>query len=270
MKKREACRGHIGEVLTDRSALERLLLRESGLPGRRANLELAAAFADVIEERGDGDGRAAWLHDWAALSAEEAPTNDPHEFLPFVAVQALGASYAGAAAADRQAVEQHIREAATDPRWRLHEAAAFALQRIGDHDWTLLEPVLTRFGEAESMLVARAALVAVAHPPLLHGPDVATFGLELADQLMDRFVELTPDARKTPAALVLQKALQFAPSVVVAAAPGEGFSMLSRWAGREQIDIKKIVAANLRKARLARHFPDEVEDVGATLSESWD
>jgi len=270
VNKRQACRQALGQVLTDRAAVERLLLRDSGLPGRRANLELAAAFADLIADEGAAAGRGAWLADWAALSADQAPTNDPHEFLPFVAVQALGACYAAAATADRQAIEQHIREAATDPRWRLHEAAAFALQRIGDQGWLLLEPVLSRFAEAESLLVARAALVAIAHPPLLDQPDPATFGLELAAQLMERFVELTVDARKTPAATVLRKALQFAPSVVVAAAPTEGFSMLSRWAGSDELDIKKIVAANLRKARLARHFPAEVEDVGATLSESWD
>lgn len=58
MNKRLACRNRIGPVLADRTALEELLLRESALPGRRANLELAAAFADVIEERGSGDGRA--------------------------------------------------------------------------------------------------------------------------------------------------------------------------------------------------------------------
>jgi hypothetical protein len=270
MKKRSACRQRVTEVLDDREGLERLLLRESGLPGRRANLELAAAFADVIEEQGVGGGRQGWLLDWAELTADQAPTNDPHEYLPFVATQALGASYPAARDGEREIIEQTIRAAACDRRWRLHEAAAFALQRIGEQDWAALEPLVTRLEQDPSLLAVRAALVALAHPPLLDHAQAASFALAQADRLFERFAALGTDDRKAPTGQVLRKALQFAPSVIVAAAPVEGFGMLSRWAGSDDLDIKRIVAANLRKARLARHFPDQVEDVGVTLSETWE
>ncbi|RLB61126.1 MAG: hypothetical protein DRI90_12095, partial [Deltaproteobacteria bacterium] len=203
-------------------------------------------------------------------TAEQAPTNDPHEFLPFVATQALGASYATAQGAEREVIDQAIHDAACDRRWRLHDAAALALQRIGQQDWAALEPLVTGLAEDESLLAARAALVALAHPPLLEQDDPARCALALANQLFERFAALSTAERKASAGQVLHKALRFAPSVIVAAAPVEGFAMLSRWASSEDLDLKRIVAANLRKARLARHFPDEVEDVGATLSESWD
>jgi hypothetical protein len=51
------------------------LLAESGLPGRRANLELAYAVAD----QGDEELFKRFL----AFDAEQAPTNSPQEFLAF-------------------------------------------------------------------------------------------------------------------------------------------------------------------------------------------
>ena len=48
----------------------------------------------------------------------------------------------------------------------------------------------------------------------------------------------------------------------------DGFRFLRKWAGADDNDIKKIVAANIRKARLAKRFGDECREVGEILS--WD
>jgi hypothetical protein len=61
---------------------EPYLLKNSGLPGPRGNLELAQAAADV--------GSRAQFEAFLAYTAEVAPTNDPHEFLAFCGVVGLG------------------------------------------------------------------------------------------------------------------------------------------------------------------------------------
>ncbi len=49
------------------------LMAESGLPGKRANLELLEAVA--------GEGTRELFLELAAYTPEQAPTDSPHEFL---------------------------------------------------------------------------------------------------------------------------------------------------------------------------------------------
>ncbi|MCB0241466.1 MAG: hypothetical protein KDH08_23185, partial [Anaerolineae bacterium] len=70
------------KTLTSLDAWEPFLLRESGLPGPRGNLELAAAVAEL--------GSAGQFARWLTLSHEEAPVNSPQEVLVFCAVRGQG------------------------------------------------------------------------------------------------------------------------------------------------------------------------------------
>ena len=66
------------------------------------------------------------LRKLAALSAEEAPTNDPREILPAAAVMSYG--QAAVSRPDWWADElAKIHKAASDPRWRVRELGAFAM-----------------------------------------------------------------------------------------------------------------------------------------------
>ena len=105
---------------------EPFLLEHSGLPGPRGNLELAAAVAEEAD--------TASLRRWAALGAAEAPFGSAKEFLPVCGVVGLGRLLA---AGDR-AVLADLRLLAADPRWRIREAVAIALQRFGDADFAAL------------------------------------------------------------------------------------------------------------------------------------
>jgi hypothetical protein len=78
------------------ATLEAYLVANSRLPGPRANLSLAQAFADEVGLLGIDDARWQLLHEWTTIGAAEAPTGDPREFLPFCALQAFGALYASA------------------------------------------------------------------------------------------------------------------------------------------------------------------------------
>src|SRR5437899_8719668 len=82
----------------------------SGLPGPRANLELVAA---VVEE---GDADRLWR-----LSASR------DEFLALCGTAGLGRI----ALLEPETVMTWLGELASDPRWRVREGVAIALQRLG-------------------------------------------------------------------------------------------------------------------------------------------
>ena len=98
------------------------LLRESALPGPRANLELLQAVADLGSEQ-------LFLR-YLAMTPEQAPYGSAEEFLPVCGTAGLG----------RLVVEGKteywavLRRQASDRRWRVREAAAIALQRCGRQD----------------------------------------------------------------------------------------------------------------------------------------
>jgi hypothetical protein len=105
------------EALERAANQEAYLLAHSGLPGPRGNLELARAAADVCSKPA--------LRRWARLGADEAPTGTAEEFLAFCGVLGLGRALVED---DRRALDE-LRLHASDPRWRLREAVAMALQR---------------------------------------------------------------------------------------------------------------------------------------------
>jgi HEAT repeat protein len=101
---------------------EPFLLQHSGLPGPRGNLELAAAVVEEADE--------ASLRFWAALDASDAPFGSAEEFLPVCGVIGLGRLLAEGDAS----ILPELHRLAADPRWRIREAVAMALQRFGDAD----------------------------------------------------------------------------------------------------------------------------------------
>jgi hypothetical protein len=102
------------------------LLAESGLPGPRGNIELAQAVAD--------EGDADLFERYLAYDAEAAPVNSPYEFLAFCGAVGLGRLLAEG----RSQVLAKLRGCASDPRWRMREGVAMALQRWGKADMDAL------------------------------------------------------------------------------------------------------------------------------------
>ena len=265
VSKRGKLRAELEAVVRDPDETARFLTARSGLPGPRANLEIAATFADMVGEGSLGPDWFQTLLVWSRIPAVEAPTQHPREFLPFCAVQALAAVQGDASDEVRAETESALRRAANDPRWRMREACAFGLQRIGHSCPTLMKSLVERWMQAGSLLELRASLVALADPPLLEDREMVNFALGLADEVMEHVLALDEEGLRSEAGKAVVKALGFAPSVFVVAAPSEGFALLEAWADRGSIVAAKVVAANLRKARLARRFPDEVQDVGLRL-----
>jgi hypothetical protein len=189
------------------------LIAESRLPGPRANLELAHAAAL------EGDPRQL-----ATLRESD------HEFLVMCGV--MGLDDLG-----------ELRRWASDPRWRVREAVAMAVQRLGAveemRDWA-----------RGSRFEQRAAVAGLCEPPLLRDEAAARTALEVLDEVTASLAEARPGEEEGEKAL--RKALGYGWSVAVAALPDPGRAAMERWIADGDAASRRIMRENLRKARLAR------------------
>lgn len=221
--------------LRDLDRWEPYLLEESRLPGPRANLELLHAVA----EEGTSRRFLAFLE----RTPDRAPTGTPEEFLP-----ACGATGLGAAIARGEAgLWPRLREAASDPRWRVREGVAMGLQRIGDRDMDALLREL-RGWTGGTPLERRAVAAGLCEPRLLVDARHAREVLEILDGLT-RSLAAEQD-RRDPDVRVLRKTLGYAWSVAIVASPAEGRARFERWAEHDDPDVRWVVRENLRKKRL--------------------
>lgn len=219
------------------SRWDAFLLEHSGLPGPRGNLELAQAAA----EEGNREQFEAWL----THNAERAPTNDPHEFLAFCGVIGMGRLLAEGDRDPLPAIRRH----ASDPRWRLREAAAMALQRWGRADMPALLDEM-RVWSKGSFLEQRAAAAALCEPDLLREAEVVRQVVGILEHITASLAQATD--RKSEGFKTLRKGLAYCWSVAVAARPDEGKAAMQRWFASEDLDIRWVMKENLKKKRLER------------------
>jgi hypothetical protein len=213
------------------------LLNESGLPGPRGNIELAQVVAD------EGDRK---LFDrYTAYTADQAPVNSPYEFLAFCGVVGLGRYLAEGDVRILKTLRIH----ASDPRWRVREAVAMALQRLGDEDMDQLLEKMQVWSKG-TPLEQRAAAAALCEPRMLSQALHARGVLQILDRITAAFQ--SPAIHPREDILVLRKGLGYCWSVAVAALPGEGKAFMEKWLGTVNKEIQWIMQENLKKARLAR------------------
>lgn len=239
------------ETLRRQEDWDAFLLRESGLPGPRGNIELAQAAAL--------EGDETHFNSWLSWSAELAPANTPQEFLAFCGVLGLGELLA----AGRLDLFERLRMCANDPRWRTREAVAMALQKLGRRDMQTLLSEMKRWSRG-SYLEKRAAAAALCEPDLLKIPGDAEQVLELLNEVTASIQEASD--RKDQDFLTLRQGLGYCWSVAVAAHPESGKPLLERWIDSRDPDIRWIMKQNLKKKRLARMDETWVSDCLSLLS----
>lgn len=228
------------EGLRSTKDVEAFLRANSGLPGPRGNLELAHAFAQ--------EGKANQIWALAALDPSDAPENTPEGFLAFCGVLGLGRLILEG---DLRAEAALLRRA-SDPRWRVREAVATALQLVGDEDrrrYVKIVAVLARGGPLEQ----RAAVAAVAEPRLLKSNIAVRSALRVlyrATRSVARAGRPLGEGEK-----VLRQALAYAWSVVVVAEPAVGKPAMEVWLQSKDPTIVWMMTQNLGKARLQRAAP---------------
>ncbi len=240
------------------------LLSNSNLPGPRGNLELAAAFGDVIEERLDVERVRLWqlCTSFTSITVDQAPVNTPEVLLPFCG--AIGLSVIGSISP--QFYDEAIRELrilASDPRWRLREAVCFGVQRLlakrSDHTLRKLEGWLLD----GNMLEMRAVAASLAEPSILENEGIAATSLQLHEEIFKQVLKV--EDRKAECFKVVRKALGYTLSVVVCAIPEEGFEFMERLVASRDPDILWIVKQNIKKNRLVKNYPQEVEAIRQLL-----
>lgn len=219
------------------------LLKESGLPGPRGNIELAQVVADL--------GTRALFERYLDFTPDRAPTNSPQEFFAF-----CGALGLGKLLADGDATQLvRLRLLASDPRWRMREAVAMALQRLGDVNMPALLAEMERWTTG-NCFEQRAACAALCEPKLLKDTQAAHETLSLLDMITASVVSATD--RKNEGFIALRKGLAYCWSVAAAALPEVGTRMMERWLQSDDQDVRWIMRENLKKKRLEVAAPEWV------------
>ena len=206
------------------------LSEHSGLPGPRGNIELAQAVAD------EGD---------AACFDRLIATDD--EYLVFCGVVGLGRL-----SAEGADVERRLRQHAADTRWRVREAVAMALQRLGDADLPRLLDLIRRWAADPNPLVQRAAIAGICEPRLLKTQDAVDCATRACAATTRALAARPRSERRDPAVRALRQALGYCWSVAVAAGPATGFPAFRELYASSDSDVAWIVRENGKKTRLAR------------------
>src|SRR5256886_6276280 len=218
-----------------RSELRRLkdwdpfLKKHSGLPGPRANLELVAA---VVEE---GDADRLWR-----LSASR------DEFLALCGTAGLGRI----ALLEPETVMTWLRELASDPRWRVREGVAIALQRLGRENMPKLLAQMKIWSPGD-WYAKRAAVAGLCEPALLKSNQDTVEVLAMLDQITRALSLAAPADRRDDGFRVLRQALGYGWSVAAAAAPKNAKPYLEKWIRAQDKDVAWVMKTNLRKSRMA-------------------
>ncbi len=213
------------------------LLRHSGLPGPRGNLELAAAFAELAD--------AVKVRPYLSIPIEDAPENSAKVFLVFCAITALGKMVA-------RGDSEHIatlRTFACDPRWRVREAVAIALQYIGDSDMKALLAIADHW-RGGNWYEKRAVAAALAEPRLLKQSASTREVLKIFNNITK---DIAGARRPSDESFkVLRQSMGYCWSVAVAALPERGKPLMEKWLGSANADVRWIMKQNLNKNRLIK------------------
>jgi hypothetical protein len=206
---------------------EPYLKKHSGLPGARANLELVEAVGE------EADADRLWR-----LSASR------DEFLALCGTAGLGK----VALMEPSTVMTWLQELASDPRWRVREGVAIALQRIGREDMPHLLGEMKAWS-GEGHYVQRAAAAGLCEPALLKERGHAVQTLVILDQITTSLAASRD--RKDDGFRVLRQALGYCWSVAAAAAPENARPYFEKWMQSKDKDVAWVMTSNLGKVRMA-------------------
>ena len=233
-------------VLRSLTDWEPYLRAEFGLPGPRGNLELIQAAAS--------EATPQQIEQLLAYTPDVAPENTPSVFLAACGTVALGRLLAEG----RVEVLPRLRTLANDPRWRIREGVAMALQRLGDADLPGLIASVRPWAQG-TLFEQRAAAAALCEPRLLRTAPSARAALDLLDEITRAIPDLND--RKSAGFEALRKGLAYCWSVAVAALPEEGKPRFAAWTPSPDPDIRWILRENLKKNRLLKMDAAWVRDM---------
>ncbi len=248
----------------DEDTISRYLISNSNLPSPRANLELAKAFAEAVEIYSIRNPERLWslCLKLVEISPNEAPANNPKEFLPFCGAYAIGAIGSVCPAFFERALSR-LQKSANDPRWRIREAVAMGIQKLLAKRGQRTLKALESWIEDNKWLAMRAVAAGVAEPTLLRIEQTARGALMLHRKIFA--LVLATKERKSSEFKAMRKGLGYTLSVVVYAIPKDGFEYIHQLVDSQDPDILWILRENLKKNRLVKNFPSEVASIKKLL-----
>ncbi len=240
----------------------------SNLPGRRGNLELAAAFTKVMLEQKEIhlEKIKELIEKLLEFTNDIAPTNDKREFLAFCGTWTLGAL--GRHEKFTEFAYHNLKLLAKDPRWRIREAVPNALRILAENDGQkMLNEMNSWIKEGTEWLLLRAIAAGMAEclafPPLKDDEIFAKEGLNLHEKIF-QLIEKSNE-RNSEEFKALKKGLGYTLSVIVVASPENGFKLMKKLTNQKDRDVTWIIKNNLKKNRLIKNFPKQVNEVSKLL-----
>lgn len=222
---------------------ELYLKKHSHLPGSKANLELAKAFARV--------GTLMDFKKFIRLDHRAAPENTPDEFLTFCGVLGLGQYLSDYHDSE---LLRKLRTRASDPRSRIRDGVVIALRTIGE------KQVLRLLKYAKvwirgTLSEQKAVVATFSEPDLLANRNVCIEVIELLDWATASLLE-DEESYKKEEFEMLEKALSDSWSIVARALPEKGKPHIERWIKEDHPAIKQMMKESLCKKDLSEFEPD--------------
>jgi len=213
------------------------LMQNSGLPGKRANLELVMVVAEL--------GNEQFFKKCLTVDENAAPTNTQGEFVAMCGVTGLGKLINDG----QQEYVDLLRRFASDRRWRVREGVAFALQLIGKRDFEMLISNIQEWTKGNPY-EKRAVVAGLCEPILLVERKNAGKVLEILSEIFDSIEHISE--RKGDPFRVLKKGLGYGLSVAMVAYPEKGKVIFEKLWHKSDKDINWILNENLKKKRLEK------------------
>lgn len=245
------------ETKSKKSLLD-YLKSNSNLPGRRANLELAYAFGDIIFEVYNFNKKEVWnlCKYMSELEYKEDDNNGSEEFIPFCGLIGVGSISSISSAYFSEGL-LILKNAAKDKRWRIRESVAMGLQRILLNKNKNIINELEEWITEKDYYIWRAVVAGLAEPDIVKDKGVALKALEIHKKILKQ-ISVTEE-RRSESFKKLRQALGYTLSVIVKQIPDEGFKYINKLVKIDDKDIIWIVKTNLKKNRLLKKYPKKIE-----------
>ena len=240
-----------------------LLSNASGLPGTRANLVMAQAFA--VECVGVGKPADNLIALMCNLDAYEAPGDTSLEFLPLCGTLALGWRAAADPALRKKALPA-LHALAEDFRFRVRDIVPIALARVGAVTGDMLVHEFASW--TDGFFQGAAALNAMAEPTFLPVIQDSEAALARLDEAYLLAKNAPRSASRYPGFKALVDALSSAPIVFATRFGLPMFDMLCRWSNTEMKELRGAVEKVIASPKLEGRLSLEAKRVRAALDAS--
>jgi hypothetical protein len=211
------------------------LLKNSGLPGPRGNLELLHAFAK--------NATANEIEECFKFYNDEL-YNSPEEFVVMCGI-------VGFCILNKNNLKKtlkSIRQYASHNSWRIREAVAIGIQEIAETNMKEIVDILETWMNGND-LEMRAVVAALCEPKLLKEKSIIIRIFEILKRITLKFERIS--GKLSDEEDSLRKSLGYGWSVAIVSFPDEGKIAFEKTAKIENKHIKWIVKENLKKKRLS-------------------